>query len=309
MKIIFSLGSNLHPREAHIRRAVALLEARVGRLVALSNFKETEPVGFVSPHLFLNGAAVFDTQLPVEEVLTATQQIERCLGREEKSHGSVYADRTIDIDLILAFDAEGHPLKVNTPTLRIPHPEMATRRFVLEPLVEISPYAKNPINNLTAEQMLAALNRPAIRAVTATDTTDATLLNGINTLLPQLSRNSSALTSAHLRSLIENPGTTLFAAFDETRTLSGLATLCLCLSPTGLKAWIEDVVVAPAARRRGYGAALIRATIEKARAEGAKSINLTSRPERISANKLYRALGFRERTTNVYRMEFEENKG
>lgn len=301
--IIIALGSNIHPREAHLRRAVELLERRVGRLSALSNFVETPPMGFDSPNLFLNGVAVFSSDLPVEEVLTATQQIERQLGRAEKSQNGVYADRTIDIDLLAATDRLGQPVLLDTPQLTLPHPRMEGRRFVLEPLAEVAPYFKHPLTGLTAEEMLARLNTPDIRRLVPADAADAALLEGINALLEQLSSRARPLDAPALKALLGTEGSSVYAAFDEFGTLAGLAALCFTLSPTGLKAWVEDVVVTPQARGRGYATALLERLIGKARERGAKSVNLTSRPERTTANKLYRKMGFRLRTTNVYRLE------
>jgi len=80
-------------------------------------------------------------------------------------------------------------------------------------------------------------------------------------------------------------------------------TLALFRIPTGLRAWIEDVVVDEAARGRGVGEALNRAAIERARGEGATTVDLTSRPSREAANRLYQRLGFQERPTNVYRLD------
>lgn len=133
------LGSNLGDREAHLRTAVRLLAERVGRVDALSAFYATEPWGFVSDHAFLNAVACVRTGLSPDEVLLRTQAIERDMGRRHKSVGGVYADRVIDIDLLLCLDADGAMLRLDTPRLTLPHPLMHLRDFVMQPLAEIAP--------------------------------------------------------------------------------------------------------------------------------------------------------------------------
>ena len=129
-----SLGSNLGDREDMLRRAIALIEERVGAVQRVSSFIETEPWGFESEHPFLNAAVMVKTTLSPIECLDATQQIERELGRKKKSKGGIYHDRPIDIDLLLYGD-----LKLSTPRLTIPHPHMYERDFVMIPLREILP--------------------------------------------------------------------------------------------------------------------------------------------------------------------------
>ena len=90
---------------------------------------------------------------------------------------------------------------------------------------------------------------------------------------------------------------------DGQAAILGSMTLVVFRIPTGLRAWIEDVVVDASARGRGVGEALNRAAILRARAAGATTVDLTSRPSREAANRLYRRLGFEQRTTNVYRLE------
>ena len=103
----------------------------MGRLVRCSSFIETAPWGFVSEHPFLNAVALFRTTLSPRELLTVTQDIERQLGRRQKSNGT-YADRPIDIDILLYGDAV-----IDEPDLKIPHPLMHERDFVMRPLNEI----------------------------------------------------------------------------------------------------------------------------------------------------------------------------
>ncbi len=129
-----SLGSNLGDREDMLRRAITLIEERVGAVQRVSSFIETEPWGFESEHPFLNAAVMVLTTLSPIECLDRTQQIERELGRKKKSKNGIYHDRPIDIDLLLYGD-----LKLSTPRLTIPHPHMYERDFVMIPLREILP--------------------------------------------------------------------------------------------------------------------------------------------------------------------------
>lgn len=135
-KVILSLGSNLLNREFFIKEATKLINCRVGNVVRSSSMIETESWGFQS-HPFLNQILIATTTHSPEEVLEITQGIEHDLGRTEKSGRDetgkpIYHDRTIDID-ILIFEGETR----NTTTLTIPHPLIANRKFILEPLTEL----------------------------------------------------------------------------------------------------------------------------------------------------------------------------
>jgi ribosomal protein S18 acetylase RimI-like enzyme len=130
------------------------------------------------------------------------------------------------------------------------------------------------------------------------------LRQSLNNLLPQLSSSASQLEIADLEEIIGSSAVTLFVAFDGTVVVGSLA-LVIFPIPTGLRAWIEDVVVDEKARRRGVGEALNSAAIEEAQRRGVRSIDLTSRPSRDSANELYKKLGFAKRDTNVYRIQLE----
>lgn len=133
MSIVYlGLGSNLGNKEQHITTAVKHLEQRVGKVRRLSSLLKTEPWGFTSPHSFVNAAVSIDTILSPHEVLEATQQIERDMGREQKSMNGEYHDRIIDIDILLYDDME-----INEKDLTIPHPLMHQRDFVMIPLREI----------------------------------------------------------------------------------------------------------------------------------------------------------------------------
>ena len=121
-------------------------------------------------------------------------------------------------------------------------------------------------------------------------------------LIPQLSTSSSAPTFEELELMVSHDAATLLIATDQGMIV-GSMTLVIFPLPTGVRAWIEDVVVDGDARSRGVGEALNRRAMEIAVAQGAKTIDLTSRPSREAANRLYQRLGFLRRDTNVYRYE------
>jgi ribosomal protein S18 acetylase RimI-like enzyme len=122
-------------------------------------------------------------------------------------------------------------------------------------------------------------------------------------LMPQLTQHSPPPTMEDLAHMAVSPMTFVFLARHPAPDgpIVGSATLGLFQSPTGVHGWIEDVVVDQAARRQGLGKALTRACLEKARELGLKEVNLTSRPAREAANRLYQEMGFQQRETNVYR--------
>lgn len=137
----------------------------------------------------------------------------------------------------------------------------------------------------------------------ATEVTDE-LVEAMAALVPQLSTSSPPPTGADLQAMVDSPATTLFVARDgEGGKVVGTLSLIVFRIPTGVRAWIEDVIVDTAARGRGCGEALNRAAIDAARAAGAKTVDLTSRPSRGAANRLYLRLGFQPRDTNVYRYD------
>jgi ribosomal protein S18 acetylase RimI-like enzyme len=135
----------------------------------------------------------------------------------------------------------------------------------------------------------------------ARDVTDE-LVAAIGRLVGQLSSSSTAPTRAELEVIAASPVTRLLLAHDDG-DLVGMLTLAVFRIPTGVRAWIEDVVVDGAARGRGVGEALSRRAVELAEGAGAKTVELTSRPSREAANRLYRRLGFEIRETNVYRYQ------
>ena len=149
MKVYLGLGTNLGDKELNLRVALQKIEERIGKIISLSAFYATAPWGFSSEHTFLNAAACVETLLPPLSVLHLTQEIEREIGRTHKSVGGVYSDRVIDIDLLLYGDRV-----LDTPELKLPHPLMHERRFVMEPLAEIAPDLVHPILKKKMRELL-----------------------------------------------------------------------------------------------------------------------------------------------------------
>ena len=135
MVIYFGIGSNLGDREENLRRAIELLHERVGECIACSSVYRSAPQGFVSENEFANVVAVCQSDYSPEEVLTISQQIEREMGRTEKSINGVYHDRVIDIDLLQARGDEA--IRRSGERLTLPHPRMQERDFVMIPLREV----------------------------------------------------------------------------------------------------------------------------------------------------------------------------
>jgi ribosomal protein S18 acetylase RimI-like enzyme len=122
-------------------------------------------------------------------------------------------------------------------------------------------------------------------------------------LVPQLSSSAQAPTRAELEAIVESPATTILLAEDDEGAVIGSLTLALFRTPTGTRAWIEDVIVDESARGQGAGEALAAEAIRLAAEAGARTVDLTSRPSRDAANALYEKIGFRMRETNVYRYD------
>ena len=153
--VYLGLGTNLGDKEQNLRMSIKKIEERIGNVVSLSAFYATAPWGFSSENSFLNAAVCVETTLLPLQVLEETQRIERELGRTEKSVNGLYADRLIDIDLLLyddrVMDAEG---------LILPHPLMTERRFVMEPLSEIAPDVVHPVLHKTMKELLISSFSP-----------------------------------------------------------------------------------------------------------------------------------------------------
>ena len=131
------LGANLGMREETLRRAVELLGAADGvDVLAVSQLRETEPVGVVDQPPFLNGAVAIETALAPRDLLDVLLEIERSLGRVREER---WGPRTIDLDLLVYGN-----VVVDEPGLRVPHPHLHERRFALEPLAELAPELEVP---------------------------------------------------------------------------------------------------------------------------------------------------------------------
>ncbi|MGH3850079.1 MAG: GNAT family N-acetyltransferase [Pseudonocardiaceae bacterium] len=156
------------------------------------------------------------------------------------------------------------------------------------------------------------MTSPSFWVEEATEVT-ASLVSGFARLLPQLSRSAAPLGEDDLEAIVQSTAVVLLVArcdadmpTAETGThdeVIGSLTLVLFPIPTGIRAWVEDVVVDEAWRGRGVGAELTRVALERATSAGARTVDLTSRPSRKAANRLYLRLGFEQRDTNVYRCE------
>lgn len=146
--VYLSLGSNLGDRDRNLREAIRALEG-VGQVKAVSAFYETEPVDFADQAWFLNCAVAMASCVSPAPMMAELLGIERKMGRERiRSKGP----RTIDIDILLLGERI-----VDGPDLKIPHPAMHRRRFVLAPLADIAPEARHPVMNRTVRELLAEL--------------------------------------------------------------------------------------------------------------------------------------------------------
>jgi ribosomal protein S18 acetylase RimI-like enzyme len=142
---------------------------------------------------------------------------------------------------------------------------------------------------------------PAAVRIDEADAVSGELVEAIAWLVGQLSASAQPPDAAALEQIIASPASRLLLARDLDGRVVGMLTVVLFPIPTGIRAWIEDVVVDQAARGRGVGALLTQAALDLAVAHGARSVDLTSRPGREAANRLYARLGFEQRQTNVYR--------
>lgn len=131
-KVYLGLGSNLGNRKAILNEAIFLIQKRVGEVVRQSSFLETEPWGFTSHNKFLNACICVNTQYSPRQILKTTQAIEKDMGRCHKTVNHQYHDRIIDIDILMIDD-----LNIDDSDLKVPHPLMKERDFVMIPLKEI----------------------------------------------------------------------------------------------------------------------------------------------------------------------------
>ncbi len=145
-RVYLSLGSNLGDREANLRGAIAALAPAGVRVLRQSSIYETEPQDVPEQPWFLNLAVEAETELEPDELLARLEKIETRLGRRRSQPKS---PREIDLDILLYDDAV-----LKTPSLEIPHPRLAARRFVLEPLAELAPDLRLPVIGRTVSEML-----------------------------------------------------------------------------------------------------------------------------------------------------------
>ncbi len=155
-EVILLLGSNTDDSRERLAAARRAIGGRIGCIIRASAEHTTAPEGAFEPgqgqHVFLNQALAVDTGLEPLELLTATRRIETEAGRLPRPAGSLYRDRPLDIDILFYGD-----LVMDTPGLTIPHPRIAERRFVLEPLSEVAPGFKHPVSGFTIEELLAKM--------------------------------------------------------------------------------------------------------------------------------------------------------
>lgn len=146
--VYLGLGTNLGDKTSNLYQAIGWIRKEVGKIVSQSAFCETAPWGFDSENTFLNAALCVKTDLSPLEVLRLTQEIERRMGRKQKSVNGIYTDRTIDIDLLL-YDE----MILQTPELTLPHPLMTERDFVMRPLTEIAGNVIHPVFRKTLAEL------------------------------------------------------------------------------------------------------------------------------------------------------------
>lgn len=302
--IFLGLGSNQGNRLEYLQQALALLQEHVGAVVACSECIETKPVDFDSTQVFLNAVVQMTTSLNPQTLLKTTQEIERSLGRTTKSVDLAYSDRVIDID-ILTYDH----IIVNTPDLVLPHPRMHERMFVLAPLVQIAPEAIHPSLGLAYAELLdmmldrlPSVQHPESLTCLTPSKIDEELCNDLNELLQALSPERPPLNLNQLRHVVGQAQSHVYV-YRRYGLPIGMFTLVMAPALTGQKAWLEDVAVVPRHQGKGIGQKLMVYALREARYLGAKTLQLTSQPKRVAANKLYKATGFAKRQTNVYRID------
>lgn len=144
-----------------------------------------------------------------------------------------------------------------------------------------------------------------VKVEIATTLTPA-IVDAVQRLVPQVSRSNPSPTTAELGDVVASPATDLFIAIADGGAIVGMATLVTFRIPTAMRAWIEDVVVDEAGRGKGVGTALTQAMVARARELGCRTVDLTSRPSREAANRLYQREGFEQRDTNVYRLTLHD---
>lgn len=148
-KVFIAFGSNIGDRYETIKRAFELIEENGMKIVKKSNIYETEPYGYKQQPSFINGVILVETELSCREVLERLLKIEKYLGRERKIR---WGPRTIDLDIIF-YNNDIH----NEEDLKVPHPDMQNREFVLKPLCDIEPDFVHPLLNKSVKEMYMIL--------------------------------------------------------------------------------------------------------------------------------------------------------
>jgi 2-amino-4-hydroxy-6-hydroxymethyldihydropteridine diphosphokinase len=152
--VIINIGSNLGDRRLNLSRAMRAVSMEFGDF-EMSHAVESPAWGFESPNSFLNVSLMFQTDLTADEVLMRLQRIEHSISpNRHRDESGNYIDRLIDIDIVAIDD-----LVIDTPTLKVPHPHLAERRFFLEPLKEIAPGWRHPLTGKSADDMLVELGK------------------------------------------------------------------------------------------------------------------------------------------------------
>lgn len=163
MRVALLTGSNALDRETILQRTAELLVERIGRLLAHSAIYTSSAWGFRSERDFANQALLLQTELEPEQVLDEALAVEQIVGRDREAEsreraltGERYASRVVDVDIILCEDHI-----ISTPRLRVPHPLMHEREFVLRPLCEIMAAERHPLLGRTIEELYNALKTNA----------------------------------------------------------------------------------------------------------------------------------------------------
>jgi len=159
-RVYLSLGSNLGKREENLQRALAALELKQIQIVARSSLYETEPQNLTQQRWFLNLVIECETRYFPMQLLGVIQKIERELGRERGAGSVRWGPRPIDIDVLLFGN-----VIMEMPQLTIPHPRMLERRFVLEPLLEIAPDLRHPVNRESLRKFIGKVSGQKLRRV------------------------------------------------------------------------------------------------------------------------------------------------